>query len=106
MADIIDVVTESGRRYRIDLEGRFWVRIARNGYWEPDERIWSLKVGTELAWPWHAPDAWEDADQPEVGKHLFLSGKDVWYVSTPVSRIVPVDSWNAPVTELNNDEGL
>lgn len=91
---IIDAVTESGRVYRIDFEAGLWSRISREGYWTSTSSIWSLKTGTDICWPWDSPELWEDASAPEIGKNLFISGKDVWYVSTPIAEILEVPYWN------------
>jgi hypothetical protein len=92
----VDAVTEHGTRYRLDFEDRFWARI-KDGHWGSTERIWDFKVGTELNWPWDAPDSWISAKSPEIGKHLYIRGKDVWYVSTVVQRIIELPDWRAPL---------
>lgn len=91
---IIDAVTETGARYRIDFDRQLWTKIDRHGYRNESERIWRLEVGTELVWPWQAEDGvWQKADRPVIGKHLFISAKDVWYVSTPITEIREVEDW-------------
>ncbi len=92
---IIDVTTRSGRHYRIDLDARLWRRISRTGGPEFTESLWRLKVGSVLNWPHLVPEAWRDAKVPEVGKYMYISGKDVWYVSTEVVSITPA-TWEAP----------
>lgn len=89
---IIDAVTESGSRYRIDLERQFWWKFNRDGLRTDTERLWSLKVGTVLSTPWDSPSEWEDAEAPVVGKHLFVTSRDRWYVSTPILEIIEVPS--------------
>lgn len=96
---IIDAVSESGRVYRIDLDDSFWTRSTNGGGWESTGRIWQLKTGTVLAWPHNAPDAWEDAVIPEIGKHLYIAAKDWWYVSRKIVKIVEVE-WRDPLTVL------
>ena len=95
MSKIIDAVTETGSRYRIDFERGLWFKIRRDGARQGSERLWSLQVGTELKWPWDAPDSWEDATLPEVGKHLYIAGKELWYASTPIVEIREV-TWGQP----------
>lgn len=90
---IIDAITSTGSRYRIDLDRKFWSKIDKYGNRHQTESIWELKIGTELKWPWDAPDSWEFATQPEIGKHLFLASKDVWWASTPIVEILEVDDW-------------
>jgi hypothetical protein len=92
---IIDALTESGSRYRIQLERGLWMKISHDGYRSGAERAWSMKVGTSLTRPWQHPEDWEDATKPVVGKHLYLASKDVWYVSTPIQKITEVSSWDA-----------
>lgn len=89
---ILDVTTEHGTRYILDFDKQFWIRIKR-GYMSQINRIWSFKVGTELAFPWNAPDAWEDAKEPELGKHLYVASRDEWYVSTLVTDITEVEDF-------------
>lgn len=90
---IIDAVTETGSRYRIDFDRHLWTKIEKWGYRHPSERTWRLEVGTELAWPWNSPETWQKADRPEVGKHLFISAKDVWYVSTLITEVREIADW-------------
>lgn len=89
---IYEAISESGAKYIIDLEIGLWIKITRDGYINPSERIWSLQVGTELTTPWKDPDNWQKADLPEVGKHLYLAAKDVWYVSTKIVEVREVDT--------------
>jgi hypothetical protein len=90
---IIDAITETGSRYRIDFDTMLWQKISWTGVSVATEKLWDLQTGTELAWPWDAPDSWEKATRPEVGKHLFVSGKDRWYASTKIVKVVETDNW-------------
>lgn len=94
---IIDAVTESGRTYRIDLVNGIWCRISKSGYRESTENIWSIKTGTVLCWPWDNPEVWEDANEPEIGKHLYIASREVWYVSTRIEQINEIPSWTFEV---------
>lgn len=79
----ITAITETGSRYDIDTRNKFWRK--NGGEWE---KLWSLQVGTAFTTPWDDPDSWGEAPQPEVGKHLFVSAKNVWWRSTPVTDII------------------
>lgn len=96
---IVDAITETGSRYRIDFDRGLWQKINRVGVSVATERLWSLQVGTELAWPWDSPDSWTNAPIPEVGKHLFVSGKDRWFVSTKIVGVVQAKNWRDPDPE-------
>lgn len=89
---IYEATSETGAKYVIDLDIGLWIKITRDGYINPSERIWSLQVGTALSRPWEDPDNWQKADAPEIGKHLYLAAKDVWYVSTKIIGLREVDS--------------
>lgn len=99
---IIDAISVSGTVYRLNLTKRLWTRFPHENSRSLDlvggmtEKIWSLKVGTALQWPHLAPEPWEDADEPVIGKHLYLSSKDVWYVSKPIVEIKEVPEWTSP----------
>lgn len=97
---VLEAVTETGARYRFD--GHMWLKVSRDGYRAsgPDT-LWRLMTGTVKEFPWNAPDAWEDASEPEVGKHLFAAARDYWYVSTPVVEIREVGSLRAGLTDDN-----
>jgi hypothetical protein len=98
---IIDAITYSGRVYRIDIEQGRWSRFPKTGErHEVTVRLWGLKVGTTLDFPWNAPDEWEDATAPVVDKHLFITSRDIWFVSTKVKAIIPVESWESPISRL------
>ena len=95
---MLEVKTETGRTYLLDVEQGFWMRRSKvKGGYESWERLWQLKTGTDLSWPWQAPEGvWQDAELPEVGKHLFVSSKDTWYVSTLVVSVEEVEDASEP----------
>lgn len=78
----IVVTTASGREYWLDLDHLFWRRSS-----DPIERLVDLQVGTRLVWPWQDPESWTAADRPEIGKHLYIASREVWYVTTTVVGI-------------------
>lgn len=90
---MLEVTTESGRKYHVDPENRFWMRIAKTGEHQGGwERIWTLQKGTHFAFPWDSPEGtWEDG-LPEVGKFMFVSSKDQWWTSTEVVSIEEIPS--------------
>lgn len=79
----ITAITETGSRYDIDTRRGFWRK--NEGGWE---KLWSLQVGTDYTTPWTDPESWHDSPQPIVGQHLFVSAKDLWWRSTPVTDII------------------
>lgn len=95
---ILEAVSATGARYQIDLEQSFWRKIDRNGNSYGTERLWDLQVGDSLAFPWNDPDAWKKSTTPQVDKHLFVSGRDIWWVSTTIIEINEIESW------MDNDE--
>jgi|SRR5690606_18070451 len=90
---VIKATTETGSYYLIDLEDGFWRKVSRNGCEGGTERLLMIKAGTELCFPWQNPDAWEDVDYPEVGKHMFISSLNRWWTTTPVVSVEEVEHW-------------
>lgn len=88
-----EVTTETGRQYLIDQERGFFIRKGKNGSLDTDWiKIWQLKAGTHFNWPSQSPEGtWEDGF-PEVGKFMYIAGKDVWWVSTEVVSIEELPS--------------
>jgi hypothetical protein len=84
------VVTNSGSVYLIDEEHRSW---RKNN--EPIERIWWCKAFVID----NAPNAktWADISEaaedrfPEVGEHLYIGARDVWYLSTPIISVEEIE---------------
>ena len=83
---MLEVTTETGSVYRIDLINRFWRKNKR-----PFERLFSLQVGTVQCWPDEDPESWSTAREPEVGKHMFISSRESCWVSSKVVTIVELD---------------
>lgn len=79
----LELTTETGRVYLIDLERGFWSRSP----FDYTNRIWAIKAGKVKAWPTQEnAEHWRDG-VPELGEHLYIKGYDLWYVSTPIVRI-------------------
>jgi hypothetical protein len=95
---MLEVTTESGRVYRIDLDESFWFR---SPHFVP-HRIWGLKAGTEKVWPHEKPEVWEDR-MPVVGEHLYVASRDEWWVSNRIVSIEPCEYPERP--SRNADSG-
>lgn len=89
---MLKFTTETGRVYYIDLEGGFWFR---SPYFST-QRLWDIRAGSEKVWPWDKPEVWEDR-VPEVGEHLYIASREVWFVSTLIVSIEEVE--NLPIKE-------
>lgn len=79
----IELTTESGRVYLIDVEGGYW---SRSPYHHVN-RLWDLKAGKKLEVPtMENKENWRD-DIPNIGEHLYIKSLDEWYVSTKIVTI-------------------
>ena len=83
---MLEVTTETGSVYRIDLINRFWRK--NDG---PFERLSALQVGTTKCWPDEDPESWSTARKPEVGKHMYIASRDSWWVTTKIVSIEELD---------------
>lgn len=127
---VLVVTTEHGTKYMLDYERGMWSRRDgrcryRNdrGGWEGPERIWSIAFG-------HRPDGDDPADREEAerlgvsgyirehwdcsrrapvpGECLYVTSRDLWYVSTPVKSVRSVRrndlrfGWNADLRRSGN----
>lgn len=92
VSPVLDAVSENGSVYRIDFVNRTWKKHSRHGWTDPAATLGELKVGTELVEPWSKPEAWENADRPVIGKHLYISSLNVWWVSKVIVKIVETTS--------------
>ena len=85
----VELTTESGRVYRLDLGGGFW---SRPPYFDPN-RIWDMKAGQKLEVPtMENKENWRDG-LPNIGEHLYIRGYDEWYVSTKIVAIEEKPGW-------------
>lgn len=89
---IYEAVTETGARYRIDPENRFWLKVSRDGVVGSTEKLADLQVGLSKSTPWHNPEDWTKAEVPVVDRHLYVGALRVWHVSTLVVEVNEVDS--------------
>lgn len=86
------VKTRSGRYYRIDLEHGFWYRSTHRDNdqaWSYRERIQSLREfrGEEIAYD-------EINLYDLIGKHMYISSQDVWWVTSPVVSVEKMSNDN------------
>lgn len=88
-----EVETRTGAKYLIDTENGFWQKIDRLGTPLGTERLWALMVGDTMLPPWESAEAWESANVPEVGKHLYIQSKSLWYISTEVTSVTEIEPW-------------
>lgn len=99
--EVLDVVTENGSVYRLNLKGhKTWIKHSHRGWTDPIESLHVLMVGDDLVEPWRNPKAWTEAEAPVVGKHMYVASNDVWWVSMPVVKIVETVA-TAPWTTLD-----
>lgn len=96
---IYDVETESGAHYRIDTDKDMWFKYrpateSEDIYHYGLNRLVGMMLGSTLAFPSDDNDFIE-VEAPEVGKHLFISGKGLhnWWVSTMIVNVEIVDSF-------------
>lgn len=50
-------------------------------------KIWTMKSGLGVYNPGEPNPSWKDVSAPEVGKNLFVAGKEGWYNSSPVASV-------------------
>lgn len=80
----IEVVTESGSTYII-REG-FCVKTNSEGMKVDAFKLWKIKACPEDVSTFEEIYGLEHG-MPEVGKRMFISGKDSWWLSTQVKSI-------------------
>lgn len=78
------ITTESGSRYEIS-RGILHKRDS-TGRWVDSFKVFSMKAVPKDYTTMAQLYALENGD-PEVGKHLFISGRDSWWLSTEVVSI-------------------
>jgi hypothetical protein len=86
---MLEVTTESGRTYHLDVERGFWRRLPKkpgeySGNWN---RIWALRRGVEFNHPHKSAKlTWEDGP-PEVGMFMHVSSRDEFWTTTEVVSV-------------------
>lgn len=78
------IVTESGSQYRI-IDG-VCKKYDPEGVMVDVFKVWSMKVidRSDISWEdlHEAPEG-----EPVIGKSLYLSGKETWWITTPVKSV-------------------
>lgn len=78
------IVTESGAQYRI-VDG-LCKKYDGEGALVDAFKVWTMKVidRSDMSWEelHEAPEG-----EPVIGKRLYLSGKDRWWITTPVKSV-------------------
>jgi hypothetical protein len=79
------VTTESGSVYEINERG-IMTKYNAGGHGVDSWKIWQMKaVPTGVK---SMKEVWDlPYSEPEIGKLLYVGGKDGWWLSTPVVRI-------------------
>ena len=80
MQDVTVATSESGTTYEF-VENY----CLRNG--NHIMKIWSMMAGVDPFIPGESNPTWRDVTSPEVGKRLFVSGKEGWYASSPIQSV-------------------
>lgn len=75
------VTTESGSEYV--FQAGVCIKNKRHAF-----KVWSLKVvDPDTGYTWKDVWALPDVEQPEVGKRMYVSGKEDWYLTSPVVSV-------------------
>jgi len=77
------IVTESGAQYRI-VDG-FCKKYDSDGVIVDVFKVYSVKALDEGVESWE--DVHNSPDGPEVGKRMYVSGSDSWWISTKVVSV-------------------
>jgi hypothetical protein len=79
------ITTESGSVYQINERG-IMTKYNSSGHGVDSWKIWQMKaVPTDVS---SMKEVWDlPYSEPEIGKLLYVGGKDGWWLSTPVVRI-------------------
>lgn len=89
--DTLRILTKSGSRYEINEHG-IMTKYNSEGHGIDSWKVWQMKaVPTDvenMQQVWDLPDS-----EPEVGKLLYVGGKDGWWLSTEVVDIEPTGMW-------------
>ena len=78
----LTITTSTGSVYVLDTDQRDYWKNGRYQY-----RYNRLRQGDTLLPPDEHDDSWVAVKVPEVGKHMYISGYDGWYVTTPITSV-------------------
>lgn len=84
--DMFRVTTLSGSVYEIDVDGSFFRKLgpyAQDGW----QRLWTFQSAPADGLKPHLDREWRDVVEPIVGEHMFLASLDLWWSSTPVTKV-------------------
>lgn len=78
------ITTETGSVY--DIEDGFCTKYNAEGQRVDAFKVWAIKSVPEV------PITWEElhdlpVTSPVVGQHLYVSGKDLWWLSTTIVSV-------------------
>ena len=80
MQDVTVATTETGTTY--EFVENFCLRNGNHIM-----KIYVMMSGVDPYIPGDDNPSWKDVTSPEVGKRLFVSGRDGWYASTPIKSV-------------------
>lgn len=87
--------TETGTTY---TRTRGFVVVDSKRHGKTTIRLWSIMVAlvdedaVTLGTPWDNPEQWAVADEPVIGRRLYVSGRDEWRISTPIVSVEFTDA--------------
>jgi len=85
------IITETGSQY--DIVHSIVTKKDKHGKRVDSFKLWSMKAipdtATTLLEVLELPDS-----EPEIGKKLYVSGKDTWWITTKIVSIEPYESDN------------
>ena len=55
-------------------------------------KLWDMRQNKDvdtkaLMLPWQNGEQWETVNRPTIGRHMYVAGKDVWWITTPVVSV-------------------
>lgn len=89
MQDVLVVTTEHGTTYEFFEDFCLRTKNTRGSYGHI-MKIWTMKSGVGVYEPGEANSSWKDTRSPEVGKNLYVAGREGWYNSTKVVSVARV----------------
>ena len=91
---ITRVVTESGSIYEFDFDKGFWRKPSQSLAWYKIYWCFSFIKDEDIAefFKGILPVEFDRIEEPVIGKRMYISGKDHWWVTTPVVDILFVEN--------------
>ena len=83
------ITTNTGSVYTIK---RGICQKSKDGYVIDTFKVWVMKQNKDveakaLMLPWQDGEQWETISRPTIGRHMYVAGKDVWWITTPVVSV-------------------